>query len=659
MNKYYFYKNKYLYFKKTYICDIESYIQHEGECWNDSIQIIFTYSKLLTGIQDKIMELEANPELNLIKLTDRIINNAFDNRRNFIPINLNNEEDEKKFKSSYSSYIFNFLKRYKNIRESKTTKIEAKKGITCAIKGLNFSNIGKSFIQNSDANHGATQSNSSLNMLSLGFFLLEGDQFINFDIYNLENTHYSFLTTQLETQITKYFAMLITIKQHDICVYKCTNEKEYFYDDNNKIIIEFNWINYFEKNVFYNDYEFYDGKKIKTRKHLLLESNKDDWEYYHFGTREIDQKQEYRSTLCYYNEKIDKILVVINSNEFIMINNSSTYSLSPILSIRALYIDTADSRESYIRNLEKFNLKLYSDFYNIPIINEFVYRFVNSLIVSDSSSEKTKNTLQILVQNALNINHSEVLDLVLTNFPSYFLEDKYYLYLLEFFYDIEQFNFFLNKTQLVPDYNFLTNIIIYNNKNNLKLDIYNRYIKTNNQYNRKFINGLGRDDNYYHSNFKLMTEQIYKYSDIDYSSYINFIKYLLENNYLGNTFLTYIKIIDVVYEIILFMSKDEDKYIQEDMFAYLFEIIFINIMDKNIKKLIDLYIQILNKERASGNDSFINDFSYFLEDKYESIISHNKKLESVYYIINHLTADKKENLKKLLQTKPNLVSFVK
>ena len=106
--KYLKYKNKYIKLLEQYAgtqiteqnfihnCFIDGYKQHIGECWNDSIQTILTFSYPFEQLQKKA----------LIKKRDGtfltgldIVSASFRYKQNLLPLHLLNESDNNNFKT--------------------------------------------------------------------------------------------------------------------------------------------------------------------------------------------------------------------------------------------------------------------------------------------------------------------------------------------------------------------------------------------------------------------------------------------------------------------------------------------------------------------------------------------------------------------------------
>ena len=136
------YKLKYLKYKKKYLdlkmtggakCAQFGFNQHSGECWNDSLSMIFCYCD---GIGENIQEIFKTEES-----FNYFINHIDINILNGIPLeflppnyNLNNIEDKSILLDLSKAYIIQLYDRYSNEKKVNVTEMTIKRITTLTAK---------------------------------------------------------------------------------------------------------------------------------------------------------------------------------------------------------------------------------------------------------------------------------------------------------------------------------------------------------------------------------------------------------------------------------------------------------------------------------------------------------------------------------------------
>lgn len=357
-------------------CFIDGYKQHEGECWNDSIQTIVTFAYPFVKTQH--LALVPNDFAN----GKSIIAQAISTRAKFYPVHLNNlgQIRSTSFFELFAGYLNRLLLRFKLVYKKHNPNIKLKNisektiSITCATNALDFTQINRREKKFFDRKyHGGYMYNEILTLNCLSFVLLEENLFINFDIHTDSGFYKSI--DQIISSDKDYFALQFGTHNHTFNTYTCPNFKHYYYDDNNTQSLEFDWTNWFKKNIVYVS-----SVDFKTRK-LSEQADVNDWEPYHIYTVFDNVISSNDSSLVYYNLKLNQIIVAVPKSgyDYILFNhmsldefnknikyntpdyiNISTYrgpdffvtqKLNKITEIVGLYIDSAETREEYLNKL--------------------------------------------------------------------------------------------------------------------------------------------------------------------------------------------------------------------------------------------------------------------------------------------------------------------
>jgi hypothetical protein len=481
-------------------CFESGYRQHIGECWNDAIQTIITFSAPFIKFQ-KLSLLRNNTSI-------QIIEQAYNRRSEFIPIYLTNIDHES-FKSLLITYLNNLLSRFNNLYKSeliekKTTnsmtpfdesKKEQNASITCTLNALKFTQINSR--QNDEIfdrqDHGGSTCNEVLILHVLSFILLEDDNFINFDIYE-EPCLYDFQKSikDIVNSTKNYFALQLGTDTHAFCVYTCSNNINYYYDDENKGSTIFDWKNWFKKDILVLNI---DNEEYKLKDH----PDSNNWQPYRTYSH-INSNN--KSILAYYNSTINKIIIWVPDDSRFKefdhcISSEYTHStppnvfvsrrLSKITNIIGLYIDTATSRDEYIRKLNLENL-LYINAYDLPFVKNYVNSYVNSLIIDGF---KYIDTFYTYIDNAFILSDIKMIKKMYSNtgldmLNSYNKTKPWYFdaRIHLFFKTLNQYKDFVNriiiKNDEITDYNFVKETIVYNETIGFEVL---KYIITDPKYN--------------------------------------------------------------------------------------------------------------------------------------------------------------------------------
>ena len=474
--------------KFTHNCFIYGYKQHSGECWNDSIQTIVTFSYPFVKTQE--LALIKQNEIQSSGIT--IISNAIKYRDHLKPIYFTysdnpNDENTKKFNELFAGYLNRLISRFTHVYDNHintSKKKEQTMSITCAVNALEFTQINRKITKKIDRHiHDAQLNHEILTLHCLSFVLLNGNSFVNFDIYDdktINNIVYS---------DKNYFAIQLGTYDHSFSVYSCPGHKHYFYDDNNSQSFEFDWINWFKKNIKYKSY--IDGFKDE---YNLLNTDINLWEPYLVYEKAKDPRHITESILSYYNSKDDEIIILVG-NEYKLFKHTkhnSTISSNPTIfisrvlykinSMIGLYIDSASTQEEYISKLNLYNL-LYTHNYDLDFVKEYI---VNHFTFVNLDPYTFKN----LMIDALILSHDEIINKAYENEGKQLLkiiDDKtnqpYYFDLIKYFSNIKDYSTFIfkyNEDEFINE--FIIDVICYNETIGLKAlkkpSFYN-YLNTN------------------------------------------------------------------------------------------------------------------------------------------------------------------------------------
>jgi hypothetical protein len=565
MENYYFkylkYKNKYIKLleqnagsqpkteKFIHNCFIDGYKQHIGECWNDSIQTIFTFSYPFQELQKKALSKTSDGSF----LTGReIVSASFRNKQNLLPLHLVTKSDNTNFRTLIEPYIDRLLIRFRQVYSKNNPQIQFSKqkddetlSITCALNALEFSEINKKIKTLANRKkHGSYDYHEILSIHSLSFVLLPNEKFINFHMYKNEKMICYKPIDDIVTSNQDYFALQLGSRGHAFNVYTCPQNKMYFYDDENTTSIEFDWVNYFKKNIKFKDF--------KNNEFILKDipdSNK--WKFslalckhpFFICNKEYCESDKYDSGLCYYNKETNKILVVNKTiNEYIMFNyidiNSKDYDKkksleeNDILGIKCdeltnifgLFISTATTRDDYKLQLEHLNYFLYNNNYNLPDVKKFILEKF-SCDNMDYASEYIYNSF-ILEDNNLikklyeNENYKERFKEInsLTQKPYYYDFDRAFI-------NLSQYNTFMREFAIQNNFEFISNVISLNiNKFDTSYVCIEVFKKNYQKTDFK---------TYFNSSFNDIFEQLtdnFSNDELSNSANLELIKYFIENN---------------------------------------------------------------------------------------------------------------------------------
>ena len=506
-------------------CFVDGYKQHSGECWNDSIQTIVTFSYPFEVTQRKALIDVRGEEL---KAAD-IVSAAFRNRSHLAPLNII-DTDREKFNKTFIPYLNNLLKRFKDVYKNHFPDLRIKKintkstSITCAINALEFTEINfiKSKSEKTRTNHGGNIYNSILTLQSLSFALLDGNSFVNYHIYLVEKLKSVYIGKSINEIILNaqnYFSLDLATNGHAFNVYTCPGGKNYFYDDNNSQSYEFDWINFFNKTITYRT------SKESEPINLSEDVDKDLWKYSLINSYYNKILEGNESRLCYYNAVSNKIIVLIGNSDYRMFNFilSENYDeaipltendficsdCNEILTITGLFIDSANTREEYIRKLE-LNDFFYCTGYNL--------NFIRQSVLENFSFTDIKKAI-LYLSYGLFLNHSEMIANIYTTEGKNILIQiadnslPHYFYFDDKFTNINQYNYFIE--QFNPNNNF--KISVFASNKNIGIEVFNINYLNNVTKSQEFIKEIKE-------NFQDNIYNIFENDNFDV------LIYLIENN---------------------------------------------------------------------------------------------------------------------------------
>jgi len=564
-----------------------------------------------------------------------IITEAFKNKKNLLPLHLINENDIDIFKKSIESYIERLLFRFKNLYYIHNTKNPIHEGdkalsITCAVNAITFSEINKKIKSSNNRKlHSSQDYTEILSLHSLSFVLLPNNEFLNFDLYG--NTVFYKPIDSIVSNAQKYFALQLGTYNHTFNVYMCPENKLYFYDNENKTSIEFDWVNYFNKNIKFNEYILKDIP------------SSDQWKFYLVICKDslfyCDPKCEpivYNSRLCYYNESTNELLVLDKTiNEYKIFNYIDItskdyvstkikegdiygYLCDEILNIFGLFISTAATKDEYKSKLEHLNYFLYNNNYDLPDVKKFILDKISWENIDEASE---------IIYNAFILEHSELIKQFYKN-KRIFQEKKYYFN--SAFINLKQYETFIKK--LETDYKFISDVIITNK--NIAIEVLQiNYIKNNFK-------------DYFNSHFN---DIFYKLTDYNNPN-LELIKYLIENN-----------ISNIIFrEFTIETNKVNVFYYLAWSFVDRNPLILTNFFDYLLKNWNSMYGSLLNSINTDGNsilyeilcikdtNNFINIINIFYKIHITKISVFN--MNFLYYDISNLTHESLVRLKTIIDS---------
>ena len=261
---------------KGAICDSEGFYQHEGECWNDAIQMMFLFSD---GIKEVVQEKLANNEIDInfiprdsipeiIKTyndykekNDGVVARlrAYDAERGVVNKNnysdilipaLTNEQIIESLifyleflKHRFARhYIMESNRREEECKEShnpiKILHTKGKNAEMAAIFGNPVknphSNLTLQKYKADEKLHGASQFQQIylINILILTFFpRTETRPHYMVELIEENKVKYGELYDELDTWLRRIYSILLTTSNHALCLYTC-GDVDFFYEDN-------------------------------------------------------------------------------------------------------------------------------------------------------------------------------------------------------------------------------------------------------------------------------------------------------------------------------------------------------------------------------------------------------------------------------------------
>lgn len=308
-------------------CDKTGFKQHQGECWNDSIQTLFCFSDSLKNqVQRKLFNLSA----------EDIVEFAFLRKRNiYLPyIYKYNDSNLKRMKDKLINYIkllqerlHLYLSYDKSIKIKPVVKRSRRDskvlGIEGALTGLEISrnvDLKREDLIKDETDHGGDNIEfiTLINLLSIIFLdnpnvlIIENINFNNnFDI-NINTDEIAFIVINSVAEFTK--------DEHWTGFFKCNN-KLFYYDDNLGII-EFNLYKYLE---FYNtNKNIYSAIINVTNLTGPLFMNKKTNKYYTFSNDCTLNEFIKNKEILFNIKNIDIVKKIKINNEIDYINKNGT-----------------------------------------------------------------------------------------------------------------------------------------------------------------------------------------------------------------------------------------------------------------------------------------------------------------------------------------------
>jgi hypothetical protein len=304
-SKYLKYKNKYLILKNQIggetvlekynaikhdpLCLSIGFKQHNGECWNDSIQQFFLFQDgIKDQVQKKLLFLSVDEIIELAELRDR---------KKYLPIIFTKHLDiYHKVITTLKKYLYNFQERFKlyferekridrfkdddmliNFRHS--SELHKQKSIKYAINGAicGLKTVRKSDfddISEDDKHHGAHNNETILLSIFLSYCLLDdkslifneklNSEFKNIDINDIISVYLNSLVKEMEVQIGVHQTLFFT----------CDDNKNYY---NDELDINITKINYnkllqiiADNNEISRKYNFIILDKDKEENHFII-----------------------------------------------------------------------------------------------------------------------------------------------------------------------------------------------------------------------------------------------------------------------------------------------------------------------------------------------------------------------------------------------------
>jgi len=363
--KYISYKNKYTNLKNQIgglNCLNIGFVQHEGECWHDSLM---TALLLSNEFGDNIQKILLHVDIDTILSRPKTY-------KFLLPININ--YDDKSF-HKFQEYSKIYLENIKNRLESKLRQSPTADPIIYKPSSLKRQNSSNTSIyssntlleiyninNNSKQKHGGNLLTDIITVQFYNYFFQTENKFINLEqIYNFNNN------LEIDCSILeKTNCILITITSpmsnnksegHSVCFFKCNYNSEnnyYYYDDNGigditdnktnyKVFHKYNW----NEKLISKDISFY--KLLEDIKDMSIYLNNEKyktWEIYNISLLYYDN---FKNESEYYNKLIPSIYMC--------------FSNSLLLSNRLREIDESLKSEIFpkIKSLFKMYTKLNSE----------------------------------------------------------------------------------------------------------------------------------------------------------------------------------------------------------------------------------------------------------------------------------------------------------
>ena len=267
-----YYKNKYLKYKQKYLqggvctnCAQVGFQQHHGECWHDAFSTIMLFSDNFSeGIQN-IFSRNFDAATRITRVTSKSNTDSYP--KYFLPLNIDSDEQFKKFCDFAKIYLSNLYKLYKNELTSPEKRIDAKNlSLTCVAQSYNVNNINR--IEERKYyryNHGGDFIDIIINACIYNYFLRESTaKYLILKFFNLREITKDKIK-EILTLLPQSFGIYISLEPNDLTkrssghatgFFQCKN-KEYFFDDNgisndptnNKTFVEFNWRTYLSEKL--------------------------------------------------------------------------------------------------------------------------------------------------------------------------------------------------------------------------------------------------------------------------------------------------------------------------------------------------------------------------------------------------------------------------
>jgi len=520
--------------KNTLICDDSFYfVNSSGNCWDISLELIFFFgdkTKLIT--HNNLLNNSSHQLLNnlLKKEIKKILPEYF-----FLEFNYNNN-----LKKEYEDIIINYLNilrdRINFLKKNKST-LSRKKYFESVNNecGIKLTNIAYNLFY--DKIYKCDSGNPyiiffTINLLSILLF----DNLININRINYKN-----IDEEIKDKLNDTIGISCISKHgndkihHITSLYTCNNVLK-FYNDNVKIIKNFNWnkflirinsLNNAIKNNSIDNYTLHHGimtDKLQNKYHYLItpyiKCSKDNHEYAYifdetddkFITVKEDSLKEIINNMK--NMKKDKEIFIkyeIYDFIFLLINNNKNNN----------YVDIfkKNNKIYYLTNL-LYNISKYND----NNINNFINDYYNNNI--ENIIDDIFDCL-IKIESLIKISsYFKLLNIIYNykNFFSYVSDNIDYVYVINKFYSKSIYinvNVNINDINIINDF-YLKNLLII-----FILNI-NHYSENYNELDEDILSKF----NY---NFKLLFEKfnylLINESRLSKNNFLNFLNFIHDSEY--------------------------------------------------------------------------------------------------------------------------------